>query len=430
MKLNLNLSRRTRLTAPLVAFTVSAALVAGLSAPSVADDKDKIKDEQKKVKKQIADAKDGVEESAEGLAAAEAVVEKANKRLADAQAKLSQTQGQFAAAQARDAQLQRELEEAQRQLAASEKRLAQSQRDLKAAEEVVEQFAVEQLMSGDRGLQAFSSLVNGEDPMKVTEQLALSSSIGDAQISQSQQVAASRVMLEVERQKAEDLRNQIAARKSEAEANVQIMSTLTAQAAEEKSKVAAHVKRAKAAKDDAKKALAEDKAIQAQLESAFSQLQAQLQKIIEEELARARENNGTTATGDTGGTLTRPVPGIITSPYGWRVHPVLGYRKLHDGTDFRAACGTQVKAAASGTIVSQGYSGAYGNRVVLNNGIKRGVNVMTTYNHLSAFVLPVGSVVKRGQVIAISGTTGLSTGCHLHFMVLENGIRVDPMSWL
>jgi murein DD-endopeptidase MepM/ murein hydrolase activator NlpD len=93
-------------------------------------------------------------------------------------------------------------------------------------------------------------------------------------------------------------------------------------------------------------------------------------------------------------------------------------------------CGTPVHAAAAGTIIDQYYNGAYGNRVILNNGIKRGVSVVTTYNHLSRFVKSRGSHVSRGELIAYSGTTGYSTGCHLHFMVITNGHTTNPMGWL
>ncbi|RYJ04807.1 MAG: M23 family metallopeptidase, partial [Actinomycetales bacterium] len=120
----------------------------------------------------------------------------------------------------------------------------------------------------------------------------------------------------------------------------------------------------------------------------------------------------------------------ITSPYGMRVHPITGVYKLHDGTDFGVPCGTPVRAAASGTVIQQYFNGAYGNRVLLDNGIKRGVNVVTIYNHLSRFVVSTGAKVKRGQLIAYSGTTGYSTGCHLHFMVLANGATTNPVGWL
>lgn len=126
------------------------------------------------------------------------------------------------------------------------------------------------------------------------------------------------------------------------------------------------------------------------------------------------------------GTLERPVGGPVTSPFGIRVHPVTGVRKLHDGTDFGVPCGTPVRAAAGGTVVSSGDAGAYGLRVTL----RHGEALETSYAHLSAPSVRVGATVTAGDVIGRSGTTGLSTGCHLHFMVIEGGTPVDPMSRL
>jgi murein DD-endopeptidase MepM/ murein hydrolase activator NlpD len=135
--------------------------------------------------------------------------------------------------------------------------------------------------------------------------------------------------------------------------------------------------------------------------------------------------------GDSGGWLSWPVADTyVTSPYGMRFHPILHYWKLHDGTDFGAGCGTPVYAAASGTVISEYYDSAYGNRITLNHGNVNGVSLSTSYNHLTSFVAGYGQHVARGELIGYAGTTGWSTGCHLHFMVYENGATVDPMTWL
>ena len=112
-----------------------------------------------------------------------------------------------------------------------------------------------------------------------------------------------------------------------------------------------------------------------------------------------------------------------------RFHPILHVWKLHAGTDFGVPCGTPVMAAADGTVISAGWGGGNGNRIVIDHGIVSGVGLASTYNHLSSFVVKSGKV-KRGQLIAYSGTTGYSTGCHLHFETLENGQFVNPMKWL
>jgi len=120
----------------------------------------------------------------------------------------------------------------------------------------------------------------------------------------------------------------------------------------------------------------------------------------------------------------------ITSPYGMRLHPILHIWELHDGTDFHALCGTPVYAAADGRVLSEYYNAGYGNRIIIDHGLVNGVSLPTSYNHLTSFVAGTGQQVSRGQLIAYSGTTGYSTGCHLHFMVYVNGATVDPMTWL
>ncbi|MEO6604036.1 MAG: peptidoglycan DD-metalloendopeptidase family protein [Aeromicrobium sp.] len=130
------------------------------------------------------------------------------------------------------------------------------------------------------------------------------------------------------------------------------------------------------------------------------------------------------ASGD--GSLDRPVGGPITSPFGMRVHPVTGVRKLHDGTDFGVACGTAVHAAAAGTVVERSGGSAYGKRIV----IRHRPGFETSYNHLSRQSVTVGDRVSPSEVIGQSGNTGLSTGCHLHFMVMKDGHAVDPAKYL
>ena len=112
-----------------------------------------------------------------------------------------------------------------------------------------------------------------------------------------------------------------------------------------------------------------------------------------------------------------------------RYHPILHYWRLHSGRDYAIPCGTPVYAAANGTVILSGYSGSYGNRVVVDHGLVRGEGLATTYNHLSSIRKHSGRV-SRGQLIGYSGTTGRSTGCHLHFETLENGDFVDPRTWL
>ncbi|MBR2477199.1 MAG: peptidoglycan DD-metalloendopeptidase family protein [Clostridia bacterium] len=116
----------------------------------------------------------------------------------------------------------------------------------------------------------------------------------------------------------------------------------------------------------------------------------------------------------------------ITSPYSMRVHPTLGVYKQHTGIDIGAAHGTDVLAAADGTVIIAGWNNAYGNYVVINHG----GGVTTLYGHNSSLCVSKGQKVSQGQVIAKVGSTGYSTGPHIHFEVQVNGSPVNPMSYL
>ena len=113
-----------------------------------------------------------------------------------------------------------------------------------------------------------------------------------------------------------------------------------------------------------------------------------------------------------------------------RLHPVLGIWLLHSGLDFGAPCGTPIRAAADGVVYGTLYDGSRGNYVVVDHGVMRGVNLTTAYLHLESFAVSSGQSVSRGQVIGYEGTTGSSTGCHLHFETRENGTPVNPRNWL
>ncbi len=128
--------------------------------------------------------------------------------------------------------------------------------------------------------------------------------------------------------------------------------------------------------------------------------------------------------------VLRPAIGPVTSSYGMRRHPVTGVWKLHDGTDIGAACGTPIRAAASGTVVGVSLTSAYGNRLVLDHGTASFGHLLTAYAHASRFSVVVGEQVAAGQLIGTVGSTGVTTGCHLHLQAWVDGRLVDPMALL
>lgn len=125
-----------------------------------------------------------------------------------------------------------------------------------------------------------------------------------------------------------------------------------------------------------------------------------------------------------------PVNARLNSNFGWRVHPIYGTRKLHAGVDFPVACGVPVKAAHSGRVIARTYNSGAGNKIILSHGIMNGRLITTSYHHLQGYAQPVGAQVSAGTTVGYVGTTGSSTGCHLHFEVHEDGNAVNPASYI
>jgi len=162
--------------------------------------------------------------------------------------------------------------------------------------------------------------------------------------------------------------------------------------------------------------IAELEAAYAELDRTSNRLEAMLRRML-----RSRQVSGQNLPMWSGGWL-RPVPGPKTSGFGMRMHPILKRNIMHRGVDLAAASGTPIRAAADGIVVSCGYQGGYGNVVI----IYHGGDIHTLYAHCSSIIVRVNQNVKQGQVVAYVGSTGLSTGPHLHFEMRKNGVPISP----
>jgi len=253
---------------------------------------------------------------------------------------------------------------------------------------------------------------------------------------------------------------QVADLEAEARAQLAVAEQAADQAQARKAEIEALVERQQAAVATIESRQAEEQARQDQLQAESDALGDQLRAIAEADKARAAAEaqaaaeaaaQAQSATGgrssssapqaqrapsvasrstgrDSGTTLRRP-EGRITSPYGMRMHPIRGYMRMHSGVDIAAGCGSPIRAAEDGEIVSAGYNGTYGNITVVNHGLIDGRSVATAYPHMSGFTKTSGSVT-RGEVLGYEGQTGAVTGCHLHFEVRVDGTAVDPMDWI
>lgn len=121
----------------------------------------------------------------------------------------------------------------------------------------------------------------------------------------------------------------------------------------------------------------------------------------------------------------RPTDGPMTSPFGYRTNPIGGYSELHDGLDIAPPCGTPIRASWTGIVLSSRYEGGWGNRVIIDSGTTR-----AAYAHMQTLSVQPGQLVEAGQVIGSVGTTGYSTGCHLHFSTWLGETLVDPATLL
>lgn len=160
-----------------------------------------------------------------------------------------------------------------------------------------------------------------------------------------------------------------------------------------------------------------------QEEREYNDLMATSQRITE--MIKRLEAGGK-AIGKGTGAMQWPVRGPITSPFGWRTHPIFGTQKFHSGIDIASDYGVPVAAADEGVVISSGWLGGYGYAVIIDHGS----GTSTLYAHNSELHVRVGDAVYKGQTIALIGSTGYSTGPHCHFEVRRHGETVNPLNYL
>ena len=216
---------------------------------------------------------------------------------------------------------------------------------------------------------------------------------------------------------------EIAAIKKELEAEKQVLVDLKANETTQMSSLSAKRAQSQQMIDSLKNDKAAFEKALAEQEAAEAAARAEIAR-----LAAAQSSSGTVKVPSSySGSMITPASGPITSYYGSRIHPVTGKRKTHTGMDYGAAYGSNIVAAAAGTVLVSGYnSGGYGNYVIINHG----GGITTLYAHASSLLVSAGQSVSQGQVIAKVGSTGYSTGPHIHFEVQVNGKAVNPMPYL
>jgi murein DD-endopeptidase MepM/ murein hydrolase activator NlpD len=431
---------RTSRRRVIAALAASSMLLSFAAIPlASADD---LRDRKKRVEGNISQTLDHLDQSSAKLLAATRALDVAKAKLNAAQDHLARTRGELAAAEVLDRRMQEALDRAVRRLREARDELARGKRDVAAQEEVLGQLAVRNYQQGDPNLLGLSMVLSSQDPAELTSQLNSVRNVLDKESVTLDRLDATRVLLTVKEEEVEAAKQEVAAKRREAAENLERKQALEAQAEEAEREVAGLVQ----ARADAHSAAEQAKAADLQRLRGLQQERDKISDMLARRAAEARRRAQAAAAAaaareaaeeaarqsqkDAGGFLSDPVNGYITSQYGMRLHPVYKRWTLHDGTDFGASCGTPIRAAAGGRVIAAYYNAGYGNRVIIDNGYHRGVGLGTAYNHLGSYSTYVGQRVERGEVIGYVGNTGYSTGCHLHFMVFENGATVNPMSWL
>ena len=431
--------------APRRAFTLGttllcAAALATTSAQAVPTGSDPGK-EKKKVDTQVDKLKDSLDDTSADLAAAYAALQKTKDAIPAARTAMERAQATAAAADRANAVAAQELEAAVASEKKAQDQLRKTTKEVTESRNRVAQFAAQ--IYQEQGFGQLDMALTSSDPQQFADRIALVDTVMDVQNEAMERLTTERAGLTALEDHLSALRADSAAKKKQAEAA--LAKAQAARDAATSAKVAldglaarqlaqGRTVQAKLARDRAR--LTSLEAEQSRLRTVLAKRAAEAKRRAAEKAARERKKRnqgggGSSSGGTSGGDgfLSRPSNGRVSSEFGLRFHPIYHYWKLHSGRDYAAPCGSPVRAAASGTVISAGDGGGYGNRVVIDHGLVSGEGLATTYNHLQS-IRKWGGRVSRGQVIGYEGSTGTSTGCHLHFETLENGNFVDPRKWL
>jgi murein DD-endopeptidase MepM/ murein hydrolase activator NlpD len=421
--------------APSLASAVGAAPAARpAGAPGVAasTDPDQAK---KKVDKEIASLRGQLEDTSASLRDAYIALRRTQAALPGAQAVLDRTTAAVAKADAYNDEMAVRLQVAQANEARAADELDATRRNLAQTRTRVGRFASQ--LYQNQGMGQLSVALSATTPDDFANRIAMTDTVMDVQNQSLNRLATAKAVATAQEAHIAALKEQVAAAKNSAEAALATAQTARARAAAAKRQLDALAAQQAAQST----ALEAQKASEKKKLDAAQREQAHLQRVLVARAKAAKEAAARRAaalrkagkavpkapSGD--GFLSAPSSAPISSEFGMRFHPILHYWRLHAGRDYAAACGTPIRAAAAGTVISAGWGGGYGNRIMVDHGILRGVDLVTTYNHMSRYAVH-GGHVSRGQVIGYVGTTGSSTGCHLHFETYEDGVPKDPRRWL
>jgi murein DD-endopeptidase MepM/ murein hydrolase activator NlpD len=445
------------------------ALALGLAVPAAADTKDDLQQQQQEYARQR-------EQVAAALEGTNAALSQTYLELQDIEARLPQAQAELDAANVTLAAKEREaraiadrLAVAEQQQATLEQEIAAGQADEAKVRQAVGQLARSTYRDGV-DLSTLAVVLDATSPEEFADRYSAMDAARRTQSTALNDLEASIAVQRNAQARLDAVQERIVELKAEADAAV-----VAAEAARDAA--AARQREMQSLRDQAaaKAATLESQrrqfqSQQAQIEAADRAVAAQIQAIARAEAAErerqrrlaaeraareaaaraAQSQGGGSSSGSSGGgssgggssarvssssSIGPPIAGglYVTSAFGYRLYPITGGWFMHNGVDLRAACGKPQIASNDGTVIGvrgAAGNGTHGNQVLINHGVVDGRSTVTVYNHLSRFAVSSGQRVSRGQVIGYTGSTGATTGCHVHFELWLNGTPVNPMNYL
>lgn len=415
---------------------VSLAMLAGsvaLPGSGAADPRD----EQERVERKVAEAEATLEHATEQAREAAARYTAADAALPEAQARRDRARGEVTATEVRLRAAERETERTREELTAAHTSVDRSIEAVDRARQGFAGFAVA-TYKGSR-LANLQVLLRASGPAEAVKRYGYLDHVSQQERAAIDELAGAR----------------LAARGAENRAAVAFERAETARERERDALAAAEEARdeaERAAREAEELVLAREEAMldaEAEREASlrrYEKAEAAAERIADEvrqwEARQSAQSSGpnsadsgggSSAGGSSGGSgalLRMPVQGWQSSPFGMRQDPVYGGTRMHSGIDIAAPGGAPVYAAESGTVIRAGWHGGYGNHTCVSHGVRHGQGLSSCYAHQSEILVTSGESVARGEVIGRVGTTGASTGDHLHFEIRLDGSPTDPIPFL
>ena len=423
--------------------------------PAAADDLD---DQQSALQDRIANSNTAISGYSVELDAATAQVSQSRTALADARAVLARAASERDAAAQVDAQKTTELFDAEQALTLAQDAVAAGQQGVAAqkTKAVVDMRTTHQ--QNTAMLSIGMLFVDTADAGDVSSRVQWASTLYNANASEVNRLTEMQLQLQNDQTLMANLEDQARVVREAAAAHLAVTQAAEQAADEAAAKVSELLTANEAAEAAAVKVLADERAsneaMQAEMDAVTQRIQ---QRNAERAAEAARQAAAAAAAAEaarqaaassaqqsysaaasepaaaavsSGFPLSKPANGWYSSYFGYRTNPVLGYSEFHDGLDIAASCGSPLYAAADGWVTEMYYGSGWGWKLTIDNGWINGVQVSTGYNHAQGYIVSPGQWVSRGQVVGYTGTTGLSTGCHLHFHTWINGQVSDPLNYL